>query len=137
MHARVHARVRVWVLTCMRTPWVAPGAGIKLVDAFWHCLRVTYGSPTGILINMARGPVVDTAALCEALKDRIIAAAALDVTDPEPLPRNHPLLKFDNVIIAPHLGSASNRTRRRMMEMTIENLNAGLEGRDLPYRIRC
>ena len=91
---------------------------------------------SAILINMARGPVVDTAALCEALKGRIIAAAALDVTDPEPLPRNHPLLQLDNVIFSPHLGSASNRTRRRMMEMTVENLTAGLEGRELPYRIR-
>jgi glyoxylate reductase len=91
---------------------------------------------SAILINMSRGPVVDTAALCEALQAGSIAAAALDVTDPEPLPRNHPLLKLDNVIIVPHLGSASNRTRRRMMEMTIENLTAGLQGRELPYRIR-
>ncbi|MFN0197780.1 MAG: 2-hydroxyacid dehydrogenase [Planctomycetaceae bacterium] len=89
-----------------------------------------------MLINMARGPVVDTQALYEALANKRIAGAGLDVTDPEPLPRDHPLLKLSNVVIAPHLGSATDRTRRRMMEMTIENLRAGLDGRDLPYRVR-
>lgn len=91
---------------------------------------------TGILINMARGPVVKTSALYEALAARRIAGAGLDVTDPEPLPRDHPLLTLDNVVITPHLGSASDRTRRRMAEITAENLRAGLEGRELPYRFR-
>ncbi len=92
--------------------------------------------PTGILINMARGPVVRTDDLCEALSSRQIAAAALDVTDPEPLPRDHPLLKLDNLVIAPHLGSASGKTRRRMLEMTIQNLDAGLLAQELPWRVR-
>ncbi|MDA0832713.1 MAG: D-glycerate dehydrogenase [Planctomycetota bacterium] len=91
--------------------------------------------PDAMLINMARGPVVDTAALYEALANKRIAGAGLDVTDPEPLPRNHPLLELSNVVIAPHLGSATDRTRRRMMEMTIENLRAGVSGSDLPYRV--
>jgi len=91
---------------------------------------------SAILINMARGPVVQTDALVEALTTGRIVAAGLDVTDPEPLPRDHPLLKLENVIIAPHLGSASDRTRRRMMEMTVDNLRAGLEGRELPWRVR-
>ena len=86
-----------------------------------------------ILVNMARGPVVRTDDLVEALMGGWIACAALDVTDPEPLPRDHPLLSLDNVVIAPHLGSASDRTRRRMAEMTIENLEAGLSGRPLPF----
>lgn len=90
---------------------------------------------SGILINMARGPVVRTDALYQALTSGQIAAAGLDVTDPEPLPRDHPLLRLDNVIITPHLGSASNRTRRRMMQMTIDNLVAGLEGHELPNRV--
>ena len=64
-----------------------------------------------------------------------IAAAAIDVTSPEPLPRNHPLLKLDNLIITPHLGTASDRTRRRMMEMTVENLMAGLRHEPLPGRV--
>ncbi|HVW01509.1 MAG TPA: D-glycerate dehydrogenase [Planctomycetaceae bacterium] len=92
--------------------------------------------PTGILINMARGPVVDTDALYQALQAKQIACAALDVTDPEPLPRNHPLLGLRNLVITPHLGSASDRTRRKMMSMTVENLRAGLEGKPLPWPVR-
>jgi glyoxylate reductase len=89
--------------------------------------------PTAILINVARGAVVDTDALTEALTARTIYAAALDVTDPEPLPRDHPLLRLDNVIIAPHLGSATEQTRQRMSEISVENLRAGLAGRPLPF----
>jgi glyoxylate reductase len=91
--------------------------------------------PTATLINVARGAVVDTEALTEALATRRIRAAALDVTDPEPLPRNHPLLRLDNVIITPHLGSATEQTRRRMEEISVENLFAGLAGRALPFRV--
>jgi len=91
--------------------------------------------PTSILINVARGPVVDTDALTEALTKRTIYSAALDVTDPEPLPRGHPLLTLDNVIIAPHLGSATDQTRQKMAQMSIENLLAGLAGKSLPYRV--
>lgn len=91
---------------------------------------------TAILINVARGPVVDTAALTEALQNRTIYAAALDVTDPEPLPRDHPILGLPNVIIAPHLGSATEQTRGRMGDMSIENLLAGLGGQPLPYRVK-
>src|SRR5262249_5948094 len=91
--------------------------------------------PTATLVNVARGPVVDQDALAEVLAARRIHAAALDVTDPEPLPRNHPLLKLDNVIITPHLGSATVETRRRMAQAAVENLLAGLEGKPLPYRV--
>ncbi|HZV07405.1 MAG TPA: D-glycerate dehydrogenase [Gemmataceae bacterium] len=88
--------------------------------------------PTAILINVSRGAVVDTEALTEALKARTIYAAALDVTEPEPLPRDHPLLRLDNVIITPHLGSATDQTRQRMAEVSVENLFAGLSGHPLP-----
>jgi glyoxylate reductase len=91
--------------------------------------------PTAILVNVARGAVVDTAALTEALGNRRIFAAALDVTDPEPLPRDHPLLRLDNVIITPHLGSATVQTRRRMAEISVENLLAGLSGRPLQCQV--
>jgi glyoxylate reductase len=91
--------------------------------------------PTATLVNVARGAVVDKDALADALSSRRIYAAALDVTDPEPLPRDHPLLKLDNVIITPHLGSATEETRRKMAELSIENLFAGLEGRELPFRV--
>lgn len=92
--------------------------------------------PTAILVNIARGPVVDMQALYEALVARRIAGAALDVTDPEPLPRDHPLLKLDNLTIAPHLGSATEQTRRRMAELSIDNLRAGLAGKPLLYEVR-
>lgn len=92
--------------------------------------------PTAALINAARGAVVDTAALTDALARKVIRIAALDVTDPEPLPREHPLLKLDNVIITPHLGSATEETRRRMAELSVDNLLAGLAGRPLPHQVR-
>jgi glyoxylate reductase len=91
--------------------------------------------PWACLINLARGPVVNTDALYEALSTGGIAAAALDVTDPEPLPREHPLLGLDNVVITPHLGSATVKTRRRMAQMSVENLLAGLQGQALPYAV--
>jgi len=88
--------------------------------------------PTACLVNIGRGPLVNTAALTDALARRAIYAAALDVTDPEPLPRDHPLLAMDNVTIAPHLGSATVQTRGRMAELSVENLLAGLRGEPLP-----
>jgi len=91
--------------------------------------------PTAILVNIARGPIVDTAALTEALSERRIYAAALDVTDPEPLPRDHPLLALDNVIIAPHLGSATEQTRQTMAEISVENLMLGLAGKPLLHQV--
>jgi glyoxylate reductase len=91
--------------------------------------------PTAALINVARGPVVDTAALTEALTRNMIRMAAVDVTDPEPLPRNHPLLKLDNLVITPHLGSATEETRRRMAEVSVENLMLGLAGKELKHRV--
>jgi glyoxylate reductase len=91
--------------------------------------------PTAYLINVARGGVLDHDALVEALTAGWIAGAALDVTEPEPLPRDHPLLRMDNVIIAPHLGSATRQTRYNMAKLTVENLLAGLAGEPLPNRI--
>ncbi len=90
---------------------------------------------TSVLINVARGPVVDTRALTEALTERWIYAAGLDVTDPEPLPRDHPLLQLDNVVIAPHLGSATEQTRQRMAEVSVDNLLRGLAGQPLVHQV--
>lgn len=90
---------------------------------------------TAILVNMARGGVVNHEALLAALENGWIAGAALDVTEPEPLPRDHPLLKRDDVVIAPHLGSATIRTRHDMAVRTVENLKAGLAGEDLITRV--
>jgi glyoxylate reductase len=88
---------------------------------------------TAILINTARGQTVNMNALTKALREHRIAGAALDVTDPEPLPTNHPLFDMPNCLITPHIGSATRNTRRRMAEMACENLLAGLEGKKLPY----
>ena len=81
---------------------------------------------SSFLINIARGEIVDHNALVDALREGAIAGAGLDVTDPEPLPRDHPLLDFDNVVLTPHLGSATIQTRRRMAELACENLLSGL-----------
>jgi glyoxylate reductase len=93
--------------------------------------------PTAILINIARGPIVDTAAITHALVNRQICAAALDVTDPEPLPRTHPLLACDNLTITPHLGSATIQTRRKMAELSVENLLLGLAGKPLLHQVHA
>jgi glyoxylate reductase len=89
--------------------------------------------PTAILVNTARGGVVDSIALEQALETGVIAGAGLDVYDPEPIQVNNALLKMKNVVILPHIGSASKNTRRRMAEMTVENMAAGLSGTRLPY----
>ena len=89
--------------------------------------------PTAILVNTSRGGVVDQSALYEALKLKRIFAAALDVTDPEPLPVNSPLLELDNCLIVPHLGSASKYTRDMMSFLAAQNLIAGLKGERLPH----
>jgi glyoxylate reductase len=88
--------------------------------------------PTAVLVNTARGPVVDTQALYDAMKARKIFAAALDVTDPEPLPHTHPLYALDNVIIVPHLASASVETRQRMSDIACTNMIAALKGERPP-----
>jgi lactate dehydrogenase-like 2-hydroxyacid dehydrogenase len=88
--------------------------------------------PTAVLVNTARGPVVDTDALAAALADGTIWAAALDVTDPEPLPADHPLVRADNCLVVPHIASASRATRGRMAAMAAANLLAGIRGERLP-----
>lgn len=89
--------------------------------------------PNAVLVNTSRGPVVDQQALYDALKERRIFAAALDVTDPEPLPVDNPLLTLDNCLIAPHIASASARTRDMMALLAANNLIAGLKGERLPH----
>jgi lactate dehydrogenase-like 2-hydroxyacid dehydrogenase len=94
----------------------------------------TFGKmkPTAVLVNTSRGPVVDQIALYEALSSKRIFAAALDVTTPEPLPVDSPLLTLENCIVVPHIASASWQTRERMSVMAAENLIAGLKGKRLP-----
>ncbi len=85
-----------------------------------------------VLVNTSRGPVVDHEALYEALKSERIFAAALDVTEPEPLPMDSPLLTLKNLVIAPHIASASKITRDKMSWMAAQNLISGLKGDRLP-----
>ena len=89
--------------------------------------------PTAILINTARGQIVDQSALYAALTDGKIAQAAIDVTHPEPISMESPLLTLPNLIITPHIGSASRPTREKMATMAIANLIAGLKGDRLPH----
>ncbi len=88
--------------------------------------------PTAVLVNASRGPVVDPGALAAALRAGTIAAAALDVTEPEPLPADHPLVGLPNCTILPHLGSASRATRIAMADLAVANLLAGLSRRPMP-----
>jgi glyoxylate reductase len=86
-----------------------------------------------LLVNVARGAMVDTAALTDALRSGHLAGAGLDVTDPEPLPADHELLAFPNVIVTPHIASATISTRSAMADLAVDNLLAGLEGRMMPH----
>ena len=87
--------------------------------------------PTAILINVARGPVVDPAALYDALRSGVIRSAALDVTDPEPIPPDDPLLTLENLVITPHIGSAALPTRLNTMQLAARNLAAALTGQQM------
>lgn len=94
--------------------------------------RLGWMKKTAVLVNTSRGPVVDSLALAEALRNGDIGAAALDVTDPEPIPADHPLVGLDNCLIVPHIASASHVTRGLMASMAAANLLAGVRGDRLP-----
>ncbi|CAM5110477.1 unnamed protein product [Natator depressus] len=91
--------------------------------------------PTATLINICRGAVVDHDALVDALQNGIIKAAALDVTYPEPLPRDHPLLQLKNIIITPHIGTATVQATRMMTEEAVANIQAVLNGLPIPSEV--
>lgn len=90
---------------------------------------------TAALINVARGAIIDTEALCAALAGGELAYAALDVVDPEPLPGTHKLLTLDNVTITPHIAASTHETRDAMAVLTAENILAGLEDKELPAQV--
>jgi glyoxylate reductase len=89
--------------------------------------------PSAILVNTARGPIVDKVALADALESGRLAAAALDVTDPEPLPPDDPLLRAPNLIVVPHIASATETARAAMADRAVDNLLAALAGEPMPY----
>ncbi|MEM7153386.1 MAG: D-glycerate dehydrogenase [Myxococcota bacterium] len=90
---------------------------------------------SALLVNTARGPIVDSAALEQALRAGQIAGAAIDVTDPEPLPASHSLYSCPGLLVLPHIGSATHGTRRRMAQLAADNVLAGLAGRPLPHTV--
>ena len=109
---------------------------VPLSDATRHLINdatLAKTKPTAVLVNSARGPVVDHDALDRALLEHRLFAAGLDVTEPEPLPPESPLLDLPNCVVLPHLGSASVWTREQMALLAAENLLAGLQGRRLPH----
>ena len=87
-------------------------------------------------INIARGKIVDTDALYEALASKKVAYAALDVTDPEPLPSDHKLLTLDNITVTPHIATSTVETRDAMAKLAAENIIAGLKGEPLPAEVK-
>jgi glyoxylate reductase len=102
-----------------------------LIDA----AALTRMRSSAILINTSRGPVVDQTALRQVLIDGTIAGAALDVTDPEPLPNDDPLFDAPNLIVVPHIGSDTGTARERMAEIAVENLLAALAGQPMPHPV--
>jgi len=123
----LHAALRRADFVSLHVPLTA--ATRHLVDA----AALAQLRPTAILVNTARGGILDQDALAAALHEGRLAGAALDVTDPEPLPGDHPLLTAPNLLVVPHIGSATHATRERMTEMAVENLLAGLAGAPLPH----
>jgi glyoxylate reductase len=108
---------------------------VPLMKETYHLIneeKLRLMKKTAYLINNSRGPVIDEKALYKALKEGWIAGAALDVFEQEPTPVDNPLLKLDNVVVAPHISSASYETRSRMAEMVAENLVAFFEGKTPP-----
>ncbi len=94
--------------------------------------KLSWMKPSAVLVNTSRGPVIDHAALADALTSGRIFAAALDVTDPEPIPPDDPLVGLENCLIVPHIASASRATRGKMAEMAAANVIAGVRGERIP-----
>jgi glyoxylate reductase len=146
-------RVLAWSRTRRELPGVEPVAlGELLAQADFVSLHVPLGpatrgllgarelarmKPGAILVNTARGGLVDEAALADALAEGRLAAAGLDVFEEEPLPAASRLRALPNVVLLPHIGSASIATRGRMADLAVANLLAGLEGKPLPHEVRA
>ncbi len=111
---------------------------VNLSEVTRHLINaetLAWMKPTAVLVNTSRGPVIDQPALAAALRDGTIWAAALDVTDPEPIPMDDPLVGLDNCLIVPHIASASRATRGKMAAMAAANLIAGVRGEPLPTEV--
>jgi glyoxylate reductase len=109
---------------------------VPLSDATRHLIddaALAAMRPGAIVVNTGRGGLVDQDALRRALEEGRIGGAGLDVTDPEPLPPGDPLLTAPNLLVVPHIGSATTTARARMTELAVENLRAALDGRPMPH----
>jgi glyoxylate reductase len=107
-----------------------------LTDATRHLIdadALAATKPGAILVNTGRGGLIDQRALADALRSGRLGAAALDVTDPEPLPADDRLLEAPNVLVVPHIGSATHTARERMADMSVDNLLAALAGDPMPH----
>ncbi len=91
---------------------------------------------TAFLINTARGRIIKEKDLVDALRKKIIAGAALDVYQNEPIGKDHPLAKMENVVLTPHIGSSTDETRRKMAEITVQNLILSLQGKNPIYSVK-
>jgi phosphoglycerate dehydrogenase-like enzyme len=134
--ARVHAATWAEVLAqsdilSLHVPLDAHTRGLVDADALAQML------PGALLVNTARGQIVQTDALVQALATGRIGGAALDVTDPEPLPPDHPLYACPTALVLPHVGSATDGTRRAMARLAVANLLAGLRGEPLPHCVNA
>lgn len=111
---------------------------VDLNPSTYHLIneeRLRKMKKNAFLINASRGKVVDEKALIKALEEKWIAGAALDVFEEEPISKDHPLLKFNNVVVTPHIGSATYDTRYKMAEISVENLKRGLMGQPMIYEV--
>src|SRR5690606_10911464 len=99
--------------------------------------QIALMKPTGVIVNTARGAIIDQEALYEALRDGRIGGAALDVFAQEPLATDHPLLALENVVVSPHVGSATHETRTRMTDLAVDNLLAFFHGETPPASVNA
>jgi len=97
--------------------------------------RIATMKSNAILVNIGRGQLVDQDALVEALKEKRIRGAGLDVMTPEPLPLDHPLMSLDNVLLLPHIGTTTYETEEEMAMMTVQNILAAVDGRSMPNEV--
>lgn len=112
---------------------------VDLNESTYHFInedKLRKMKPSAFLINASRGKVIDERALIKALKEKWISGAALDVFESEPIDSNNPLTSFSNVVLTPHIGSATVETRDKMAEIAVNNLIYGLQGKDLIYEVR-
>jgi len=142
VHDPVVAAAEIERAGCVPRPWDALLADADVVTLHCPSTAATRGlinrdslarmKPGVILVNVARGDLVDSAALVEALRERRVAVAALDVFTPEPIPADHPVLRLDNAILSAHIASASVRAVRTLRETAAGIVARAIRGEPLP-----